>query len=65
MANTLEFEMKSTVVVDIEELADKLKRDVPEILIDYQGLTDSEIEVVDFNAIQKAVAHKWLEWLEE
>ena len=60
MANVLEFEMKSTVVVDIDELEDELERNIPFLLSDYQGLTDNEIEVVDLNAVKKAVARKWL-----
>ena len=60
MANTMEFEMKSTVVVDIDELEDELERNIPFLLADYQGLTDDEIEAVDLNAIKEAVASKWL-----
>lgn len=60
MANTLEFEMKNIVVVDIDELEDELERNIPFLLSDYQGLTDDEIEAVDLNAVKKAIARKWL-----
>ena len=59
--NTLDFEVKSTVVVYVDELADELERDIPTILIDYQGIDDNdELEAIDFDAVKKAVARKWL-----
>lgn len=60
MANVLEFEVKHTVEVDIDELEDELERNIPFLLSDYQGLTDDEIEAVDLNAIKRVIASKWL-----
>jgi len=60
MANTLEFEVKHTVEIDIDELADKLERSIPTILYDYQGLDDYEMGMVNFDAIKEAIASKWL-----
>ena len=57
----LEFEMKNIVVVDIDELADELWDDIAIVLHDSQDLTYDEIDVIDFNAVKKAVARKWLE----
>ena len=60
MANTLEFEVKHTVEIDIDELADELERSIPTILYDYQGLDDYEMGMVNFDAVKEAVASKWL-----
>jgi len=60
MANTLEFEVKHTVEIDIDELADELERSIPTILYDYQGLDDYEMGMVNFDAIKEAIASKWL-----
>lgn len=60
MANVLEFEMRNTVEVDIDKLTEELEISIPTILYDYQGLTDDELEVVDFDAVKKAIARKWL-----
>ena len=60
MANVLEFEVKHTVEIDIDELADELERSIPTILYDYQGLDDYEMGMVNFDAVKEAVASKWL-----
>lgn len=60
MANTMEFEVKHTVEIDIDELADELERSIPTILYDYQGLDDYEMGMVNFDAVKEAVASKWL-----
>lgn len=60
MENTLEFELKSSVVIDIDELAEELENCIIEVLQDYQGITDEEMDVVDLPAVAKAVARKWL-----
>jgi len=56
----LEFEVKHIVGVDTDELADELERSIPTILYDYQGLDDFEMGAVDFDAVKKAIARKWL-----
>ena len=61
MVSTMEFEKRIIVEVDIDELADELWDSVDMILQDYQGLTSNEIDVIDFDAVKKAVAQKWLE----
>ena len=60
MANVLEFEVKHTVEIDIDELADELERSISPILYDYQGLTDYEMGMINFDAVKEAVASKWL-----
>lgn len=60
MANVLEFEVKSTVEVDIDQLTEELEISIPTILYDYQGLDDYEMGAVDFDAVKKAIARKWL-----
>ena len=60
MANVLEFEVKHTVEIAIDELADELERSISPILYDCQGLTDYEMGMVNFDAVKEAVASKWL-----
>ena len=60
----MEFEIRKTVYVEIEEVGDRLGNWLGDVLRDDLGFEDEEIRAIDEDAVLKAVARYWLDNLD-
>jgi len=60
MGKTLEFERRETICVNIDYLANLLEDVIGDLLRDYQGLSNEDLECIDYDVIKMEISKIWL-----